>query len=82
MLVTLKRDMFRIAVNIRRVVFPSPARAAQSGRPLRDWDLWGPFFFIVFLALILSSSASENKVSIHWKVLQAECLQCLMTYES
>jgi hypothetical protein len=30
---------------------------------LRDWDLWGPFFFIVFLGLTLSWSASVKKVS-------------------
>ncbi|KAL0645175.1 hypothetical protein Bca4012_043466 [Brassica carinata] len=28
---------------------------------LRDWDLWGPFFFIVFLGLMLSWSPSVKK---------------------
>ncbi|KAL2232814.1 UNVERIFIED_CONTAM: Protein YIPF6 [Sesamum indicum] len=42
-----------------------PAAAAvlgeDPGKALRDWDLWGPFFFIVFLGLTLSWSASVKK---------------------
>ncbi|KVI00861.1 hypothetical protein Ccrd_020882, partial [Cynara cardunculus var. scolymus] len=34
----------------------------DSGKALRDWDLWGPFFFIVFLGLVLSWSALVKKV--------------------
>ncbi|EEE63850.1 hypothetical protein OsJ_18674 [Oryza sativa Japonica Group] len=33
----------------------------DPGKALRDWDLWGPFFFIVFLGLTLSWSASVKK---------------------
>ena len=33
----------------------------DPGKALRDWDLWGPFFFIVFLGLTLSWSASVRK---------------------
>jgi hypothetical protein len=43
-------------------VFPNPNRD-DPGKALRDWDLWGPFFFIVFLGLTLSWSASVKKVS-------------------
>lgn len=57
---TLKRDLLRVANNMQQVLFPNPYRE-DIGRALRDWDLWGPFFFIVFLSLILSSSAPENK---------------------
>ncbi|KAF3568595.1 hypothetical protein DY000_02013992 [Brassica cretica] len=32
-----------------------------SGKALRDWDLWGLFFFIVFLGLMLSWSPSVKK---------------------
>lgn len=61
-MVTLKRDLLRIVSNLWNVVFPNPTRDPRSSpTPLRDWDLWGPFFFIIFLALILSSSASQNK---------------------
>ncbi|KAL3684333.1 hypothetical protein R1sor_002355 [Riccia sorocarpa] len=57
---TLKRDVVRVATNLRHVVFPNPYRE-DPGKALRDWDLWGPFFFIIFLALTLSWSATENK---------------------
>ncbi|XP_010929244.1 protein YIP4b [Elaeis guineensis] len=57
---TVKRDLTRIATNLRLVVFPNPNRE-DPGKALRDWDLWGPFFFIVFLGLVLSWSASVKK---------------------
>lgn len=58
---TVKRDFSRIASNLKLVVFPNPNRD-DPGKALRDWDLWGPFFFIVFLGLTLSWSASVKKV--------------------
>ncbi|KAL2502274.1 Integral membrane Yip1 family protein [Forsythia ovata] len=57
---TVKRDLSRIVSNLKLVVFPNPNRE-DPGKALRDWDLWGPFFFIVFLGLILSWSASVKK---------------------
>ncbi|XP_058755194.1 protein YIP4b-like [Vicia villosa] len=57
---TIKRDLSRIVSNLKLVVFPNPNRE-DPGKALRDWDLWGPFFFIVFLGLILSWSASVKK---------------------
>ncbi|XP_048133740.1 protein YIP4b-like [Rhodamnia argentea] len=57
---TVKRDMSRIVSNLKLVVFPNPYRE-DPGKALRDWDLWGPFFFIVFLGLVLSWSASVKK---------------------
>jgi hypothetical protein len=58
---TVKRDLARIVSNLKLVVFPNPYRE-DPGKALRDWDLWGPFFFIVFLGLTLSWSASVKKV--------------------
>ncbi|KAL2930309.1 Protein YIPF6-like protein [Bienertia sinuspersici] len=58
---TVKRDLSRIISNLKLVVFPNPYRE-DPGKALRDWDLWGPFFFIVFLGLTLSWSASVKKV--------------------
>jgi hypothetical protein len=52
--------MLRVATNVWTVVFPCFS-GAEPGKALRDWDLWGPLFFIIFLALTLSSSASHNK---------------------
>ncbi|GFP89485.1 protein yipf6 homolog [Phtheirospermum japonicum] len=57
---TIKRDLSRIVSNLKLVVFPNPYRE-DPGKALRDWDLWGPFFFIVFLGLTLSWSASVKK---------------------
>ncbi|KAF8091707.1 hypothetical protein N665_0438s0035 [Sinapis alba] len=57
---TVKRDLSRIVSNLKLVVFPNPFRE-DPGKALRDWDLWGPFFFIVFLGLTLSWSASFKK---------------------
>ncbi|KAJ8750959.1 hypothetical protein K2173_016140 [Erythroxylum novogranatense] len=57
---TVKRDLSRIVSNLKLVVFPNPYRE-DPGKALRDWDLWGPFFFIVCLGLILSWSASVKK---------------------
>ncbi|XP_039121499.1 LOW QUALITY PROTEIN: protein YIPF6 homolog [Dioscorea cayenensis subsp. rotundata] len=57
---TVNRDLSRIVSNLKLVVFPNPSRE-DPGKALRDWDLWGPFFFIVFLGLILSWSASVKK---------------------
>ncbi|RRT86074.1 hypothetical protein B296_00001924, partial [Ensete ventricosum] len=57
---TVKRDLSRIVSNLKLVVFPNPFRE-DPGKALRDWDLWGPFFFIIFLGLVLSWSASVKK---------------------
>jgi hypothetical protein len=50
----------RIVSNLKLVVFPNPYRE-DPGKALRDWDLWGPFFFIIFLGLALSWSATIDK---------------------
>lgn len=63
---TVKRDVMRIVSNLKLVVFPNPYRE-DPGKAMRDWDLWGPFFFIVFLGLTLSWSASIEKVTITTK---------------
>ncbi|KAI3694713.1 hypothetical protein L1987_77682 [Smallanthus sonchifolius] len=57
---TVKRDVLRIVSNLKLVVFPNPYRE-DPGKAMRDWDLWGPFCFIVFLGLTLSWSASIEK---------------------
>ncbi|KAI9084306.1 hypothetical protein K1719_033648 [Acacia pycnantha] len=58
---TVKIDLMRIVNNLKQVVFPNSFRE-DPGMALRDWDLLGPFFFIVFLCLVLSWSASVKKV--------------------
>jgi hypothetical protein len=60
---TVRRDLHRVVSNLMLVVFPNPFRE-DPGKALRDWDLWGPFFFIVSLGLILSWSATAGKVQL------------------
>eukprot|EP00249_Psilotum_nudum_P012587 c23870_g1_i1 orf=162-992(-) len=57
---TIKRDVRRVGNNLKLVVFPNPYRE-DPGRALRDWDLWGPFFFIIFLGVAISYSATNDK---------------------
>lgn len=54
---TVQRDLSRILSNLKLVLFPNPHRE-DPGKALRDWDLWGPFFFVIFLGLTLSWSMS------------------------
>lgn len=60
---TVKRDVVRIGINLRHVVFPNPYRE-DPGQALRDWDLWGPFFFIIFLGIAISYSASSDNSNV------------------
>ena len=60
MLTTLVRDLRLVASNLRAVVLPGGHRA-QPKRALRQWDLWGPSFFIIVLALLLSYSMRHHK---------------------
>ncbi|RVW89332.1 Protein YIPF6-like [Vitis vinifera] len=60
---TVQRDLSRILSNLKLVLFPNPHRE-DPGKALRDWDLWGPFFFVIFLGLTLSWSASIKKSEI------------------
>eukprot|EP00898_Chlorokybus_atmophyticus_P004878 jgi/Chlat1/5391/Chrsp35S05303 len=56
---TLKRDLLRVASNLRAVLFPNPFRDSPTA-VLRDWDLWGPMFFVLFLAIALSWRAGKD----------------------
>ncbi|EFJ25589.1 hypothetical protein SELMODRAFT_148966 [Selaginella moellendorffii] len=60
---TLKRDINQVFENLKNVVFPNPYRK-DAGKALKDWDLWGPFFFIIFLATVLSYSASADRAKV------------------
>ncbi|XP_002962031.2 protein YIPF6 [Selaginella moellendorffii] len=61
--VTLARDARRVANNLQQIVVFNSNRN-DPARTLRDWDLWGPFFFIIALSCILSSTASTNKSTV------------------
>ncbi|GAB2291478.1 Protein YIP4b [Dionaea muscipula] len=69
---TVKRDLSTIVSNLKLVVFPNPYRE-DPGKALRDWDLWGPFFLIVFLGLTLSWSASVKKATMQSSATFDDC---------
>ncbi|EGR33033.1 hypothetical protein IMG5_063190 [Ichthyophthirius multifiliis] len=52
------RDLRMIAHKLRYVLIP--ALRENDGRQLREWDLWGPLFFCLILAFVLSLSSDDN----------------------
>lgn len=59
-LTTLMRDVKLIGSNLRAVVLPGGDRL-QPKKALRQWDLWGPSFFVIVLAILLSYSMRHHK---------------------
>lgn len=59
-LVTLKRDALAVGNKMVAVVVPPLAKEEH----LRDWDLWGPLFLCLLLALILSATAQSSQSGI------------------
>ena len=47
-----KRDLMRIWTKLRIVINPIKPVAAEADKrkEIRNWDLWGPFFFCLMLA--------------------------------
>lgn len=45
---TIKRDLFAVGQKFGHALYPKSSQAL-----IRDWDLWGPLFLCVFLALML-----------------------------
>uniref|UniRef100_A0A7S0N2Q3 Protein YIP n=1 Tax=Pyramimonas obovata TaxID=1411642 RepID=A0A7S0N2Q3_9CHLO len=54
--VTLMRDVRRVADNVKAVLAPNRGGGKNV---LRDWDLWGPFLFVLILATVLSVGAEK-----------------------
>jgi hypothetical protein len=52
--VTIKRDLKAVAYKFGHVFFPK-----QSTSLLKDWDLWGPLFLSVLLAISLQGTKTE-----------------------
>ncbi|KFD69173.1 hypothetical protein M514_02951 [Trichuris suis] len=52
---TVKRDLLSVWTKLRCVVFPQ-----ANQKLLRNWDLWGPLFICIFVALMLHSSNSSG----------------------
>ncbi|XP_065885610.1 protein YIPF6-like [Dysidea avara] len=52
---TLKRDLKAIFDKCRHVIIPGRSKAL-----LHDWDLWGPLFLCIILAMLLPSNTSDT----------------------
>ena len=53
--VTISRDLKAVAYKFGHVFFPK-----RSSLLLKDWDLWGPMFLSVLLAVTLQGDTSKN----------------------
>ena len=60
--VTIKRDLTAIYNKLYHVMLPR-ATGEETIKQLRDWDLWGPLFICLGLAIVLSLQANSNQVS-------------------
>eukprot|EP01080_Neovahlkampfia_damariscottae_P001107 gene1107-10621_t len=54
---TIWRDLKAIIIKISLVLIPRPSNISQ----LKNWDLWGPLFFCLSLAITLGNSAQTNQ---------------------
>ena len=57
---TLSREFQRVGAKLKCVLLPNLSIEVRS-REIRDWDLWGPLFICLFLAMVLSLSTSGSK---------------------
>ena len=60
---TIKRDLTRIWQKLKIVINPFvQIDNEEKRREIRNWDLWGPFFFCLMLAIVLSTitNADDN----------------------
>ena len=57
---SLRRDLLEIKNKILLVLNPR----SKDENTLRDWDLWGPMLFCLFLAVVLAITAAEGQTSI------------------
>mmetsp|Transcript_45482 Transcript_45482/g.91062 ORF Transcript_45482/g.91062 Transcript_45482/m.91062 type:complete len:295 (+) Transcript_45482:52-936(+) len=53
---TVKRDFQMVLTKMKKVVIPS----ADTKDELRNWDLWGPLFLCLILAILLSIDESDH----------------------
>lgn len=50
--------MRRVGIKLVHVLVPC-LPSSNSQQALREWDLWGPFFFCLILAIILTEAAPQ-----------------------
>lgn len=64
-LTTLMRDVKAVGRRVKQVLHPKADANIdiETGQVIRDWDLWGPLVFCLFLSLALSISAPAKQTS-------------------
>ncbi|KAK9369452.1 Yip1 domain-containing protein [Lipomyces kononenkoae] len=63
---TLMRDVRAVGRRVKQVLYPKVEANVdtESGQIVREWDLWGPLIFCLFLSLALSISAPAQQTSL------------------
>ncbi|KAJ8098272.1 hypothetical protein POJ06DRAFT_200849 [Lipomyces tetrasporus] len=63
---TLMRDVRAVGRRVKQVLYPKVDANVdvESGQIIREWDLWGPLVFCLFLSLALSISAPAQQTSL------------------
>jgi len=67
---TIKRDLMNIWQKLRVVINPfQEVEAQEKKREIRNWDLWGPFFFCLTLALVLSTASNADEKTVLFEMV-------------
>ncbi|KAK9379850.1 uncharacterized protein V2V93DRAFT_406305 [Kockiozyma suomiensis] len=63
---TLMRDVRAVGRRVKQVLHPKVNANVdvETGQIVRDWDLWGPLIFCLFLSLFLSIAAPANQSTV------------------
>ena len=56
-----KREFIRICYKTQYAIIPRCSASENSN--LKQWDLWGPLFFTIFLSYFLSASKDTEEMS-------------------
>ncbi len=66
-----KRDLRRIGQKLRIVLNPIKpvADTADKRKEIRNWDLWGPFFFCLMLASMLSITTNADDKTLLFEIV-------------
>ena len=62
------RDLTRVSNKLKKVLWPK-ATLEEKSKELQDWDLWGPLFVCLTLALILSGGSTQEEASLIFGVV-------------
>ena len=67
---TIKRDLERIWEKLRIVINPvAKVDTEEKRKEIRNWDLWGPFFFCLMLATVLSIATKADDKTLLFEIV-------------